>query len=207
MTGVAAQTARGGGSSRLPAATKRFDLLRVPLLGRFLKWRWSRVVMQACVLLVSMVMVGHAFFGPQLAPKNLAALLTWVHFRGLVVLILLIGGNFFCMACPFLLPRQLARRFVAPRWNWPKWLRNKWPALALFVAVLFAYELFDLWSNPWWTGVLIVAYFALAFAVDVLFRHASFCKFVCPVGQFNFLSSTMSPLRRVSSWFSVRRTA
>ena len=27
-----------------------------------------------------------------------------------------------------------------------------------------------------------------------LFKHASFCKFVCPIGQFNFIASTLSPL-------------
>jgi Fe-S-cluster-containing hydrogenase component 2 len=30
--------------------------------------------------------------------------------------------------------------------------------------------------------------------VDGLFKHASFCKFVCPIGQFNFAASTVSPL-------------
>ena len=171
-----------------------FDLLRVPILGRFLRWRWSRTVLQVPLLLLSLLMIAHAFWGPQLVPKNLAALLTWVHFRGLVVVVLLVAGNLFCMACPFMLPRELARRFFRPRWEWPRVLRNKWPAIAMFVLVLFAYELFDLWSNPWWTGVLIVAYFTAAIVVDAVFHRAAFCKYVCPVGQFNFLSSTMSPL-------------
>jgi ferredoxin len=60
--------------------------------------------------------------------------------------------------------------------------------------VLFLYELFDLWSSPWWTAWLIVAYFLGALVVDGLFKHASFCKFVCPLGQFNFAASTLSPL-------------
>ncbi len=30
--------------------------------------------------------------------------------------------------------------------------------------------------------------------VDGVFKHASFCKFVCPIGQFNFVASTLSPL-------------
>lgn len=150
--------------------------------------------MQIPVLLLSLVMIAHAFWGPDLAPKNLAALLSWVHFRGMVVLVLLLAGNLFCMACPFMLPREIARRLHAPRWEWPSRLRNKWPAIGLFVAVLFAYELFDLFSDPWWTGALIVGYFAAAVVVDSLFRRASFCKYVCPIGQFNFLSSTISPL-------------
>lgn len=150
--------------------------------------------MQIPVLLLSLIMIAHAFWGPQIAPKNLAALLTWVHFRGLVVLVILLAGNVFCMACPFMLPRELARRLHAPRWEWPRALRNKWPAIGLFIGVLFVYELFDLFSDPWWTGALIVGYFAAAVAVDVLFRRASFCKYVCPIGQFNFVSATMAPL-------------
>ncbi|MCB9953608.1 MAG: FesM [Planctomycetaceae bacterium] len=182
------------GDPQSPGANGQFDLLEVPLLGGFLRWRWSRTFLQLPVLLLSLLMIAHAFFGPQLAPKNLAALLTWVHFRGLVVLVLLVGGNFFCMACPFMLPRELARRFVKPSWRWPRILRNKWPSIICLVGVLFAYELFDLWGSPWWTGALIVGYFAAAFAIDTAFERASFCKYVCPVGQFNFLSATMSPL-------------
>ncbi len=172
----------------------RFDLLRAPLVGRFLRWRRSRLLLQAAVFLLAMVMIAHAFFGPDLAPKNLAALLTWVHFRGLIVLVLLLAGNFFCMACPFTLPRELARKWISPRWNWPRKLRNKGPAIVLFVGVLFLYEWLDLWGDPWATGLLIAGYFAGAFAIDAAFKRASFCKFVCPVGQFNFLGSTLSPL-------------
>lgn len=176
------------------AKTPPFDLLRVPVLGRFLRWRHARTVLQTPLFVVGALMILHGLFGPTLAPKNLATTLVWVHFRGALVLALLLAGNFFCLACPFMLPRQLARRFVGPRLNWPRPLRNKWLALALFVLILFAYELFDLWGSPWWTAWLIVAYFAGALAVDGLFKHASFCKFVCPLGQFNFVASTVSPL-------------
>jgi hypothetical protein len=171
-----------------------FDLLRVPLLGNLLRWRHARTVLQIPLFIVAALMILHGLWGPQLAPKNLATTLTWVHFRGALVLVLLLAGNFFCMACPFMLPRNLARRFVRPRRNWPRFLRNKWLSLALFVGVLFAYELFDLWGSPFWTAWLVVAYFAGALAVDSFFKHAPFCKFVCPIGQFNFVASTVSPL-------------
>lgn len=179
-----------------PAATDSppFDLLRVPLLGNLLRWRHARTLLQVPLFIVAALMVLHGLFGPQLAPKNLATTLTWVHFRGALVLVLLLAGNFFCMACPFMLPRNLARRFVRPRRNWPRFMRNKWLSLALFVGVLFAYELFDLWGSPFWTAWLVVAYFAGALTVDSFFKHAPFCKFVCPLGQFNFVASTVSPL-------------
>jgi ferredoxin len=170
------------------------DLLRWPVVGRFLRWRHARMVMQLPLFAVAVAMIVHGFLGPQLAPKNLATLLTWVHYRGALVIALLVAGNLFCMACPFMLPRELARRVFKPMRHWPRPLRSKWLAIALFVLVLFAYELFDLWGSPWWTAWLIVGYFAGAVIVDSMFRNAPFCKWVCPIGQFNFAASTMSPL-------------
>ena len=168
--------------------------MRVPGLGRLLAWRYARPVLQFPLLVVSVAMVLHGLFGPSLAPKNLATTLSWLHFRGVLVLVLLVAGNFFCLACPFMLVRQAARRLFQPRWQWPRALRNKWLAIGLFVLILFLYELFDLWSSPWWTAWLILAYFLGVLMVDGLFKHASFCKFVCPIGQFNFVASTLSPL-------------
>lgn len=150
--------------------------------------------MQVPAFLVAVAMIVHGFVGPQLAPRNLATLLTWVHYRGALVLALLAGGNLFCMACPFMLPRELARRFFKPVLRWPRRLRNKWLSIALFALVLFAYERFDLWASPWWTAWLILGYFVAALVVDSLFQKASFCKWVCPIGQFNFVASTVSPL-------------
>src|ERR1700733_14334237 len=102
-----------------------FDLLRVPVIGRFFRWRHARTVLQIPLFLISVAMILHGLFGPRLAPKNLATTLSWVHFRGALVLILLCAGNFFCLACPFMLVRNMARRFFRPRLNWPQKLRNK----------------------------------------------------------------------------------
>jgi ferredoxin len=170
------------------------NLLNLPVLGNFLRWPYSRMVLQAVMLVIAVIMILHGLFGPQLAPRNLSTLLTWVHYRGILVLVLLVAGNFFCMACPFMLPRELARKFSKPVHNWPRWLRNKWLSIGLFVLILFSYELFDLWGSPWWTAWLIIAYFASALLVDTFFKNATFCKYICPIGQFNFISSTVSPL-------------
>ncbi len=171
-----------------------FDLLLVPVLGRFLKWRHSRTVLAIPLLSVSLVMILHGLFGPTISPKNLATVLTWVHFRGALVLVILVAGNFFCMACPFMLARNTLRRFIHPHFTWPRRLRNKWVAVALFALILFTYELFGLWSSPWVTAWIIAGYFLAVLIIDGFFKHATFCKFVCPIGQFNFIASTVSPL-------------
>jgi cytochrome c oxidase assembly factor CtaG len=185
------------GSSRtsdLRRATSGFDLLRLPLLGRFLKWRHARLCLQLPLLLLAIAVIYDGLRGPQVGAMNLAGVLPWIHWRGLVILGLLVAGNIFCMGCPFLLPRTLARRCLPAVWSWPQRLRSKWLAVLLIVAFLWAYEALALWDRPRWTACLALSYFVAAFVVDGLFRGASFCKYVCPIGQFNFVQSLASPL-------------
>lgn len=152
-------------------------------------WRVARV----SLLLLSAALIYHGFFGPDFAPKNLTTLFIWVHYRGLLILAALFLGNFFCGACPAVFLRNILRRFRAPTRAWPLRLKNKWPAILLFVAVLLAYEKWALWGSPAATAGLIVLFFGLCLSIDLVYKEASFCKYVCPVGQFNFLTSMISP--------------
>jgi hypothetical protein len=169
------------------------DILKLPVVGTFLRWRHARTALQLVLLVVAAAVVLHGLLGPQLAPRNLATVLTSIHWRGLLIVGLVLVGNLFCTACPMVLARDVGRRVVHPAWRWPRRLRGKWLGLALLVLVLFSYELFDLWSMPRATAWLVLGYFGLAIVVDVLFAGASFCKHLCPIGQFNFTASTMSP--------------
>src|ERR1700733_3716375 len=161
----------GANSTTALRGEDEVDVLRWPVAGAFLKWKHSRTLLQVPLFVVSVVMILHGLFGTQIAPKNLATVLTWVHFRGALVFVLLAAGNFFCLACPFMLVRQAARKIFRPRYDWPRFLRNKWLS-----------------------GGLFVFFFLAVLLVDGVFKHASFCKFVCPIGQFNFVASTFSPL-------------
>jgi cytochrome c oxidase assembly factor CtaG len=182
------------GQPRHPVRPAAFDVLRVPLLGRFLRWRHARLSLQVPLLLMAGLIVFDGFSGPQFGAMNLAGVLPWIHWRGLVVLGLLVAGNVFCLACPFMLPRTLARRWLPQGRNWPRCLRSKWLAVVSLALFLWAYEAFALWDNPWWTAWIVLAYFAAALVIDGFFRGASFCKYVCPIGQFNFVQSLMSPV-------------
>jgi len=169
------------------------DLLRLPLVGRLLRWRHLRLALQLVVALVAAAVVLHGLLGPQVAPRNLSTVITAIHWRGLLIIAVLVLGNVFCTSCPMVLARDAGRRIFHAGLRWPRRLRGKWIALALLVLVLFSYELFDMWGQPRATAWLVLGYFALALAVDLTFRGASFCKHVCPIGQFNFVASTMAP--------------
>jgi len=176
-------------SSRTP-----FDLLRAVGVGSLLRTRYGRRALQFTLLVLAVAVIADGLFGPRMSSMNLAGVVPWTYGRALSIIVLLAAGNFFCMACPFMLPRELGRRLGFATRRWPRALRTKWLAVGLLVLFFWAFEAFDLWSTPLWTAWIVVAYFASAFVVDTFFRDASFCKYVCPIGQFHFLSSLVSPL-------------
>jgi ferredoxin len=89
--------------------------------------------------------------------------------------------------------RDAVRKVIKPSLRWPHVLRNKWLGSALIALYFWVYEAFSLWDSPWLTAWLITGYFIGAVLIDSLFRGASFCKYVCPVGQYHFVVSLISP--------------
>jgi cytochrome c oxidase assembly factor CtaG len=178
----------------IPAARRPFDLLRAPVVGGILRARYGRRALQAVFFGVALLVILDGLRGSPVAAMNLAGVLPWTYGRGLLVIGLLAAGNLFCMACPFTLPRELGKRLGLSTRAWPAALRSKWLAAGLLATFFFSYEAFDLWDRPFATAWILVGYFCASFAVDSLFRGASFCKYVCPIGQFQFVGSLVSPL-------------
>ncbi len=174
-------------------STSSLDLFRIPFLGRILRWRHFRRTLQILMLTLAAAIIADGLLGPQISPINLAGVLPWTHWRAFTVIALLAVGNLFCMACPFTFVRDLGRKILPARFRWPRALRSKWLAVGLLAIYLWAYEAFDLWDNPAATAWIILGYFIAALLVDGFFRDASFCKFVCPIGQFHFIQSLASP--------------
>ncbi|MDF1524033.1 MAG: hypothetical protein P1P87_14610 [Trueperaceae bacterium] len=172
------------------------DLLGSGWLRRLVRWRHARLLLQVPLLLLALLIVVDGFTGRQLAPRNLATTTVWLHYRGLVVIALLVVGNLFCGSCPLMLTRGPAR-WLKRAWDrelrWPARLRSKGLVTVLLVAFFFAYEALDLWASPWLTAWLVVGYFLAALAVDVLFPAGTFCRYVCPLGNFNFALAVASP--------------
>lgn len=173
-----------------------FDLFRLPGMRRLVRWKYTRFVFQLPLLVLALMAIVDGLTGRQLAPRNVATASVWLHYRGLVVIALALFGNAFCAACPLMLTRGLSRRLerLLPRkLSWPGLLRNKATVIVLMFAFFWSYEVFDLWASPWLTAWLAIGYFAAALMVDVVFPAGTFCRYVCPLGNFNFTLAAVSP--------------
>jgi cytochrome c oxidase assembly factor CtaG len=173
--------------------TVPFDFVKVRGLGAMIRSRYFRRTLQVVTLFLAAAIVLDGLLGPKISPMNLAGVLPWTHWRAFTVIGLLAIGNLFCMACPFTFVRDLGRKILPARLRWPRALSSKWLSVGLIVTYLWAYEAFDLWDKPAITALVILGYFLGALLVDGFFRGASFCKFVCPIGQFHFVQSLASP--------------
>ena len=98
------------------------------------------------------------------------------------------------MACPFTLPRRLARAGCGLGRVWPRPLRTKWLAVGLVASFFGPTRHFPYGTAPAGRPGSQSAILSAAFAVDGLFPAGTFCKYVCPIGQFNFVQSLVSPL-------------
>ncbi|GAB1420464.1 hypothetical protein MASR2M15_05620 [Anaerolineales bacterium] len=174
---------------------RSINLLQTPLLGRLLRWKWGRVAIQTPLLIIAILLIIDGFTGPQIASRNLATVLPWVHYRGIIVIVLLLGGNLFCMACPFTLSRSLGKRLSIRGRRFPARLRNKWLAIFTLLTLFFLYEWLDLWASPLLTAWVIIAYFVASFLFEAIFTESAFCKYVCPLGSFNYVYSNLAPTR------------
>jgi polyferredoxin len=175
---------------------KGFDLFSLPGLRRLVRWKYARFAFQLPLLILTLFVLVDGFTGNQLAPRNVATTSIWLHYRGLVALALAIFGNAFCATCPLMLTRGLTRRlegFLPRKFSFPRRLKNKFFVTAFLLFYFFAYEYFNLWSSPWLTAWLVIGYFVSALVIDTFFPAGSFCRYVCPLGNFNFVLATASP--------------
>jgi cytochrome c oxidase assembly factor CtaG/ferredoxin len=176
------------------SAAHGINVLEWPLVGKLLRGGGTRRAIQFVLLILAVVIVASGFLGSTRPDANLACVLPWTYWRFFAVVSLIVAGNLSCMVCPFTLPRELGRRRAGPRKSWPRVLRTKWVAVALLLLLVWAYEAFSPWELPAATAALVLAYFGASYVIGRVFEGASFCRYICPIGQFQFVGSLASPL-------------
>lgn len=169
------------------------DLLKVPVLGGFLRWRHFNTLLLAPTLLIFAVIVAAGLFGQQ-DTSNPAILLTWILWWPAVIFTFFLVGRIWCTICPFGYMGDVAQKVANLGKKAPRILKNMWWRLGLFLGLTWMTTLFALDKAPRGTAYLALALTSGAVVLAVLYEKRVFCRYVCPVGGIFGLYSMTAPV-------------
>ena len=181
----------------------RIELTRSPWVRRLLRSRWPQWGATALLLAFFVVAILTGLLGTPVGNRNFAIVFIWIVWWALLMLILVpLAGRLWCSICPIPAPGEWLQRrsLVAPRggrlWTlgrrWPRRLRNIWLQNASFLLVaLFSARIL---TQPGVTAAVLLAFLLVAVGLSLVYERRVFCCYVCPVGGFIGLYSTVAPL-------------
>lgn len=184
--------------SRVPERSEHRYLLmsKIPLLGRLVHFLnaspWPLQLMKLLMVGVFLIVIYAGLQGTQIPERNLSTVMTWnLWWAGLVIAVFFTGSAW-CAVCPWdalatwLVRRRLWRRAVpnnSLNLKVPKWMRNVWPALLMFMALTWFELGVGVTNDPYATSILALLMLVMAIVFLSVFENKAFCHYVCPVGR------------------------
>lgn len=182
-----------------PAVKRRTRLTmsvdRIPMLGAVSRFfnasPWPLFCLKLIVAGLFLLVIAAGLFGTPIAERNLATTLTWTIWWAGIVIVIFFLGSAWCAVCPWdnlagwMVKHTLWRRNdeASLGLRVPKWWRNIWPALIMFVGLTWLELGVGVTTDPYMTAVLALVMVVLATVYLAVFEGKAFCKHVCPVGR------------------------
>ena len=170
----------------------RFDLLSVRYIAAALRSRVFRFVLRTIVTASFLLIIAAGLFGNQNPALNIAPILTWTIWWGLLIVLILFAGKAWCYVCPWDAMAEWTEKLAFWRKNddglsanlkWPRVVRNILIATVLFVGLTWIELGFGVTMRPRVTAYLAIAMLLMAVASAMLFDRKSFCRYGCLVGR------------------------
>ena len=184
--------------ARVPERAEHKHLLinAIPVLGQLVRILnaspWPLQIIKLLMAGVFLLIIYAGLQGTKIPERNLATVMTWnLWWAGLVIAIFFTGSAW-CAVCPWdalatwLVRRRLWRRVIpnnSLNLKVPKWMRNVWPALLMFMALTWFELGVGVTNDPYATAVLALLMLVMAIAALSIFENKAFCHYVCPVGR------------------------
>ena len=192
-----------GGKAPPRIGTWRLDLIRaVPYLGWLLRRRWFQFFFALPGLGFFLLFMIAGFWGSPIGNRNIIITFVWIFWWFLLIAFLLpFGSRIWCMACPFPFFGEWfqRKRLIVTRgdmrsmWKkfkkWPARLSNIWLQNILFLVLCTFCAV--LVTRPVVTSAVLLVLVLAATVFSAVYRHRSFCNYLCPVSGFlNLYSMT-----------------
>ncbi|TPV92881.1 MAG: 4Fe-4S binding protein, partial [Myxococcales bacterium FL481] len=178
----------------------RVNLIKNRTVYKIVRRRWFQAVPQLLMVGVLLFLIYAGLFGNRIG--NITPVAVWtVWWAGLIFAVALMGPVF-CFACPWDGLANLASRLrLAARVRTlslalpvPRWMRNMYPALGLFVLLTWAELGLGVTTDPRGTAYMGLGMVALAVICALLFGKKAFCAYLCPVGRISGIYANFSPV-------------
>ena len=166
----------------------------MPVIGKLLRSKHFNTLLIAPTLLIFIFIVGAGILGKQ-DTSNPAVLMTWILWWPAVIFSFILLGRIWCVACPFGFAGDVAQKIYSFQLKVPKFFKNMWWRMGLFLALTWATTLWALDRWPLGTAGLALALTLGAVSMGLIFQKRAFCRFVCPVGGIFGLYAMTTPVR------------
>jgi len=170
----------------------RFNLLAIRPIRAALSSRAFRFAIQFVFVVFFFLIIVAGLVGNQNPALNIAPLLTWTIWWGLLIVLIMYAGKSWCYVCPWDAvagwTEQLAfwkKRDVGLSLNlkWPRVFRNILIATVFFVGLTWVELGFGVTMKPRTTAYLALGMLFMAVGSALVFEKKSFCRYACLVGR------------------------
>ena len=190
-----------GDSCRVDAQQRgRFNLFRFTALKSLITRPFFPILLQFFSILLLVLIIWAGLFGSQ--RQNIATVLTWTWWWALLIFIIVVFGKGFCSFCPWeglaSLATSLSLRSrikkIGFELKWPRWARNLYPALGLFILLTWFELGYEATRSPSLTAIMGLSMTAMAVLGAMIFEGRAFCRYACLVGRVSGIYALFSPV-------------
>jgi PAS domain S-box-containing protein len=167
------------------AAGHELDLTDFAFI-RFLINDKNLAVLRGGVLAFFIVIIGLTLFFPDHIAGVIGNGLVWGAWWVFLVLGFLLIGRVWCTVCPLSTAGRIANRIWSLAKSPPGFIKNSSPFLIPigFVCIIWFEQIFHMTTNPIPTGFLLISLIFLAVLFALLFKRETWCRYLCPLGNF-----------------------
>ncbi len=179
----------------------RLDLFSYPKVKAALRSRFFRFSLQLFFVLIFAIVIIAGIFGNQNPALNIAPILTWTIWWGLLPVVIIFAGKIWCYVCPWDAASGWIEKLsfwkkssdgLSLNKKWPRIIRNISLATLLFIGLTWVELGFGVTMKPRITAYLAISMLLLALVSALLFDRKSFCRYGCLVGRVSGLYAMFS---------------
>jgi len=181
--------------TRVQAATREFDLLRIPLFRGLFTNRACRLTVQIGAGLVFVAIVAYGFVGPPHGEDNFAVVTTWMLWWLLLPFSFILLGRIWCGICPLGAASDAIHKVLPYKRRMPGKFLTKggvWVAGLSFFLFAWAGTVWHFDDAPRLTAIIFVSLLSAAILFSLVYQRRTWCRYLCPLGIVAALYSMLS---------------